>query len=164
MCHGNKLSTITQLKSWDNLNLEVKFWLKGNEEKKYIKHFSGHLQNKHFDIASEWRGVTYCSYSSMLMYSPQNRAKWTLQKLVCSAYLRTYKLIIDAPTRRLNLNQTTMCINTDTSNFLLPDWRLWSKIYSGLKALLNKAGNRSKFEIKNKRLRVRLYIMQFPVP
>jgi len=27
----------------------------------------------------------------------------TSQKLVCNAYLRTYKLIIDAPARRLNL-------------------------------------------------------------
>jgi hypothetical protein len=36
-------------------------------------------------------------------------------------------------------------------------------IYSDLKALLNTAGNRSNFEIKNQSLGVRLYIMQFPV-
>jgi hypothetical protein len=45
----------------------------------------------------------YSNCSSMLTYSPQNGAKSTLPKVVCGAYLPTYKLSIEAPARRLNL-------------------------------------------------------------
>jgi hypothetical protein len=53
ICHGNKLSVITQRKSRANLNLEAKSWLKGNEEKRSIRHFLGNLQNKQHDTVSK---------------------------------------------------------------------------------------------------------------
>jgi hypothetical protein len=56
--------------------LEVKFWLRGNEEKLYIRYFSGHLQNKHYDSLKMKSGEVL----QLQFYAYVLKAKWSKVK------------------------------------------------------------------------------------